>query len=113
QLVANRLAQRGYQVRDLTYMRALAVVPNTGEIVLSRDASKILAQANAQAVVAGSYAVGGRQIYLSLRLLRADDGQLLSSADVVLPLDHDTEYLVGVPMMWTRHDAPVGSHAVR
>jgi hypothetical protein len=112
QLVANRLAQRGYMVRDLTYMRALTVTPHTGELVLSRDAAKILTDVNAQAVVAGTYAVGGRQIYVSLRLLRADDGQLLSTADVVVPLDHDTEDLVGRPMQWTAHDSEVPHHVM-
>lgn len=110
QLVANRLSQRGYMVRDLTYMRALTVLPGTGEMVLSRDASKLLASTNAQAVVAGTYAVGGREIYLSLRLLRADDGQLLSTADVVIPYDHNMEDLLGNQMRWTSHDAPIGPH---
>lgn len=110
QLVANRLSQRGYMVRDLTYMRALTVEPRTGELVLSRDATRILASANAQAVVAGTYAVGGREIYLSLRLLRADDGQVLSTADVVLPFDHNMEDLIGRDMRWTAHGAPIGPH---
>jgi len=106
ELVADRLAQRGYMVRDLTYMRALTVEPHTGELVLSRDATKLLASANAQAVVAGTYAVGGTEIYLSLRLLRADDGQLLSSVDLVLPYDHNMEELIGQPARWTSHEGP-------
>jgi TolB-like protein len=87
QLISNRLAQRGYLVRDVTYMRALYVQPETGELALSREASRIGATANAQAVVTGTYAVGGREIYLNIRMLKADDGGVLSSADVVIPLD--------------------------
>jgi hypothetical protein len=110
QLVADRLSQHGYMVRDLTYMRALTYEPHTGELVLSRDASRILAGANAQAVVASTYAVGGRNIYLSLRMLRADNGQVLSTADVVLPYDHNMEDLIGRTMRWTAHGAPIGPH---
>ena len=110
QLVANRLTQRGYLVRDVTYMRALTVQPTTGEMVLSREASKISSVTNAQAVVAGTYAVGGREIYLSLRMLRADNGELLSTADVVLPYDHNMEDLLGTQMRWSSHDAPIPPH---
>lgn len=94
QLIANRLAQRGYLVKDVTYMRALTIQPGTGELVLSRDANRVSASVNAQAVVAGTYAVGGREIYLNIRLLRPDSGEILSSADVVVPLNHNTEALV-------------------
>ncbi len=94
QLISNRLSQRGYLVKDVTYMRALSVKPGTGELVLSEDASKLSTTVNAQAVVAGTYAVAGREIYLNIRLLKPDDGEILSSADVVIPLDHNSETLV-------------------
>lgn len=94
QLVASRLAQRGYLVRDVTYTRALSVTPETGEMVLSRETSKLAAQYDAQAVVAGAYAVGGARIYLNLRLLDANDGRVLSTVDVAVPLNEDTQRLV-------------------
>jgi hypothetical protein len=98
QLVANRIAQRGYLVRDVNYMHALAV-GKTGELVLSREATKISESFSAQAVVAGTYAVAGEEIYLNLRLLRTGDpehsGELLSSVDVVIPRNENTEPLLG------------------
>lgn len=94
ELVADRIEQRGYLVRDVTYMRALSLAPRTGELVLSREASHVSASIHAQAVVAGTYAVAGKEIYLNLRLLSAENGELLSSADVVIPLDDNTRPLV-------------------
>jgi hypothetical protein len=94
QLVASRLAQLGYQVRDVTYTRVLSVTPETGEMVLSREASKLAAQYDAQAVVAGAYAIGGERIYLNLRLLDANDGRLLSTVDVSVPLNEDTQRMI-------------------
>lgn len=94
QLVSSRLSQRGYLVRDVTYTGALVITPETGEMVLSREAVRLAAANNAQAVVAASYALGGENIYLNLRLLRADDGRVLSTADIVVPLDIDTHRLV-------------------
>lgn len=94
QLVADKYSQHGYLIKDLTYTRGLEIKPGTGALVLSDDVRNVAARNNAQAVIAGTYAVGGREIYLSLRLLRADDGAILSSADLVVPLDHDTEPMV-------------------
>src|SRR6185503_20014452 len=90
QLISNRLTQRGYRVKDITYMRALEVRPETGELALSRDASRLSTSANAQAVVTGTYAVGGQGVYLNIRFLKPDDGEVLSSADVEIPLDANT-----------------------
>lgn len=95
ELVANRIEQRGYLVKDIRYMHAFEFERKTGEFVLSREAAKVSAEFKAQAVVAGTYAVAGKEIYLNLRLLSANGGELLSSADVVIPLDSNTEPLVG------------------
>jgi len=94
QLVATRLTQLGYLVRDVTYMQGLVVTPQTGEMVLSREASKIALENNAQAVVAGTYAVGGEKIYLNLRMLAAADGHLISAVDVAIPLNEDTQRMI-------------------
>jgi len=94
ELIANRLTQRGYQVRDVNYTGALTIKPETGELVLSREASKLSATINAQAIVAGTYAVGGQEIYLNIRLINADDGTVLSSSDVVLPRDRNIQAMV-------------------
>lgn len=94
QLVASRLSQRGYLVRDVTYTQALAITPETGEMVLSREASKLAADNDAQAVIAGAYAVGGEKIYLNLRMLAAADGRVVSAVDLVVPLNEDTQRMV-------------------
>lgn len=94
QLIADKYSQHGYLIKDLTYTRGLELKPGTGTLVLSEDVRNVAARNNAQAVIAGTYAVGGREIYLNIRLLRADDGAILSSADLVVPLDHDTEPMV-------------------
>ncbi len=97
ELIANRLEQRGYLVRDVRYMGALEIRPETGERVLSREVEKISEKIKAQAVVAGTYAVAGKEIYLDLRVLKADNAELLSSVDVVIPLDENTRGLFDTP----------------
>lgn len=93
QLVASRLSQLGYTVQDATYTGALTISPESGETVLSRNVKNLGDAAKAQAVVAGTYAMVGQKVYLSIRLLRADNGMLLSSADIVLPrLEYDPDF---------------------
>jgi hypothetical protein len=94
QLVASRLSQRGYLVRDVTYTQALTVTPETGEMALSREAAKLARDEDAQAVIAGAYAVGGEKIYLNLRMLAAADGRLMSSVDLVIPVNEDTQRMI-------------------
>jgi len=94
QLITNRLAQRGYSVKDINYTGAVLVREGTGEVVLTRDVARISRSLNAQAVVAGTYAVAGRQIFLNIRMLNAATGEIMSSADVVVPLNHNTEALI-------------------
>lgn len=94
QLITNRLGQRGYSVKDINYTGAVLVREGTGEIVLTRDVARISRSLNAQAVVAGTYAVAGRQIFLNIRMLNAETGEIMSSADVVVPLNHNTEALI-------------------
>jgi len=94
QLVASRLSQQGYLVRDVTYTQALTVTPETGEMALSRETAKLARDEDAQAVIAGAYAVGGEKIYLNLRMLAAADGRLISSVDLVIPLSEDTQRMI-------------------
>lgn len=93
EMIANRMQQRGYVVREAAYTRMLTT-NKEGVLTLSRNASDILRPINAQAVVAGTYAVAGEMIYLSLRLLNADNGELLSSTDVAIPRNENTDPLI-------------------
>lgn len=90
--IADRVEQRGYLVRDVNYSGALTI-DRSGTLVLSRDALELTRQIGAQAVVAGTYAVAGKTIYLSLRLLSAHSGEMISSSDVAIPLDENTQSL--------------------
>jgi TolB-like protein len=94
ELILNKLAQNRYTVKDVTYMHVLDIDKSTGEMVLTRDATRLSRDMNAQAVVVGTYAKGGRQIYLNIRMLNAESGTVISSADVAIPYDEDTAPLI-------------------
>jgi hypothetical protein len=49
---------------------------------------------NAAAVIAGTYAVGRNNVYVSARLIRAADNLIIASHDYALPLGPDTKALL-------------------
>jgi len=88
--ISSHLTQMGYEMRELKFRSSFLIKNGTGELVLSRKIKDIGQQQKAQAVVTGVYAVAKRSVYVTLRLLRAEDGRVISAYDYVLPLGPDT-----------------------
>jgi TolB-like protein len=93
--VSSRLTQLGYQTKELKFRGSFLVSEGSGEFVLSRALRDISQKQDAQAVVAGVYAVARDGVYLSLRIIRADDSAAIASYDYRLPIGPDTAALLG------------------
>jgi TolB-like protein len=93
---SSRLVQLGLVVRDVRLSNTLVVREGTGELILSRDVQKISQDSKAQAILAGTYAIGGVNVYVNMRLISATSGQIISAVDFVVPLDGDTRGLISV-----------------
>ena len=93
--VSSRLTQLGYQTRELKFRSNFLVREGGGEFALSRALRDISRQQDAQAVVAGVYAVARDDVYVTLRVVRATDGAVMSSYDYRLPIGPDTAALLG------------------
>lgn len=91
--IASRFAQQGYTMIELK-MRNAVFVDNGGEFVLSRSVKDISQSHNAAAVIAGTYAVGRKSVYVNARLIRAADNVILAAYDYSLPLGPDTKALL-------------------
>jgi hypothetical protein len=62
--------------------------------MLSREVQNLSRLHNAAAVIAGTYAVGRNNVYVSARLIRAADNLIIASHDYALPLGPDTKALL-------------------
>lgn len=89
--VSGKLVRMGYKVRELNLRETLAVREGTGELMLSRDLEALSNQAEAQAFVTGTYAVGGESIAFHLNIVRASDGAVLAASDFVVRRNKDIE----------------------
>ncbi|MCP5424510.1 MAG: hypothetical protein H6970_05520 [Gammaproteobacteria bacterium] len=92
--VSSRFAQQGFSVIEMKLRNNIFIRQNGGEFVLSRDVRELSQTHNASAVLAGTYAVGRRSVYVSARLIRAADSLVLSGYDYSLPIGPDTRALL-------------------
>lgn len=88
------LQQSGIEVLEVRKTPGMMVSLYHGEYALSRSMDEISLVQAAQAVVVGTYAVAGQEIFINARLLRNEDSRVLSSATLVLPIDALTANLL-------------------
>lgn len=91
--MVSRLVTSGYSVIQVTLRDSLLVRRGGGQFMLSRDVRDISKSNDAQAVVAGTYAVARDDLFISLRLIRAADGKILSAHDYTIKRDNNISSL--------------------
>jgi len=87
--VAGDLVGRGFNMIEIRLRNSLYMEPRVGEFMLSRELRHVSAEHDAQAVLVGTYAVGGEYVYVNARLVSVDDSRVLSSYDFRLPMNRD------------------------
>lgn len=93
--IGSRLVQRHYKVVELKMRTgSIFVQEKTGELLLSRQLRQISIQHNAYAVVVGTYGASKEIVYVTAKLVRAEDNVILSSYDYNLPVGPDTKYML-------------------
>lgn len=92
--ISSRFAQEGFTMVEMRLRQNVFIQQDNGEFVLSREVRDLSRVHNAQAVIAGTYAVGRRNVYVSARLVRAADNLVLASYDYSLPLGPDAKALL-------------------
>lgn len=95
EVVAAGMTGRGYRVIEIKMRESLFIKQRAGEFMLSRELRDISKEHDAQAVLLGTYAVGGSNLYINARLVRTTDNIILSSHDFVLPLNNDLRHMLG------------------
>ena len=92
--IAGRLTQRGLRVTEVRLRESLAMQPDQGELLLSRELRNVGRSHDAQAVVVGTYAVSVTQVFVSLKLVRGPGGDVLAAHNYALPMDGNVRALL-------------------
>lgn len=95
--IAGRLVQRGVPVPELRLREAVALVPETGALLLSRELRDVSRSQSAQAVLVGTYTVSLRRVFVSLKLVRPEGNTTVAAFDYSLALTDDLRMLLGTP----------------
>jgi hypothetical protein len=90
-----RLAENHLTVSEPRLRSNLLMKANQGEMFLSRDPSKLtMPHPPYAAVLTGTYGVGSENVFVSLKLIRTDNAQVLSAADFIVPRSGDVGSLL-------------------
>jgi len=92
--IAGRMVQRGLRVSEVKLRYSLLLQPGQGELLLSREAREVSQAQNAQAVVAGTYAVSATVLYISLKLVSPVGNTVLAAHNYALPVDDNVRALL-------------------
>jgi hypothetical protein len=80
----SRLSQNHMLVAESRLRSSMLLKTDEGEMMLGRDPSYLVAPLSYSAILTGTYAVGEFDIYVDMKLIRADNAQILSAADFVV-----------------------------
>jgi len=95
--IGSRLSQRDVSVDELKLRSDTVLIKEKqGEFLLSRNIQKLSIDRDIQAVFVGTYAVGGADVYISVRLVRVVDSSLISSYDYSLPITENIKHLLNL-----------------
>lgn len=93
-LVRTRLVELNIQVMDLNLRSEVKLSPSQGDLLLSRDRAKVYPPPVAGMICTGTYAVAHSSVFVSLKLIRATNAEILAAADFRLPRTFDVQQLL-------------------
>jgi hypothetical protein len=91
----SRLAQNHMDVSEPRLRSSMLLKPDQGEMMLGRDPRHLVTSPLYSAIVTGTYGVGDKSVFVSLKLIQADNAQILSAADFVVWRTGDVDNLLG------------------
>ncbi len=94
--VGSQFSQSGYRVIEMKLRKDVLIKGQSGEFILSRALKSLSTSYDAQAVLAGTYAVGANMVYVTSKLISPHDGVVLASYDYMLPMGPDTVKLLRI-----------------
>lgn len=86
---SSALTSKGVKMIEVKLSNQLYISEGTGELMLSRDLKKLVNDYEAQAVLVGTYAKGGSNIYVTSRIIDIDDNTVMAADNMTLPINKD------------------------
>lgn len=94
EMVRSRLVQRGLAVTELRVRSSVLLERTKGELVLSRDRRALVAPPIASNIATGTYAIASGKVYVSLKIIAANDARIIAASDFVADRTPDVNELL-------------------
>ena len=94
QQLTSQFTAAGYSVVEMLLRNSVYISQTQGAFLLSREVNDISAQHNAHLVLAGTYAVGESNVFVTAKLIRTSDSVIVASHDYALPYTRDMRSLL-------------------
>lgn len=85
--VGTRFVQLGYSVKEVNLRDTMKISRRDGETILSRDLSQISADQPVQAILAGTYSVDSRTLYITAKLINPVNRNIISAQNYRFCMD--------------------------
>ena len=102
--IASRFVQNNYSVKEILLGSSIFIEPRQGETILTRDLTLLANNSSSQAVVVGTWTRTGQTLYLSVRAVHPETGNIISSKDYHLCMDDDILELFSLRVQADRDD---------
>jgi hypothetical protein len=92
-LARSRLVQKGVPVSEMRLRTAVLLDSKQGAMTLANERTAVRAPPSASAILTGTYAAGDIFIFVSLKLVAANDARIVGAVDFAVPR-HGSELLL-------------------
>lgn len=93
--VTSRFSQAGYTMIEMKFRDSVYMKRNEGELMLAREVSHIAKTNNANAVIVGTYAEAGANVYVNLKVIDPNTDTVMAATDYMLPMTNDVRSMLG------------------
>lgn len=100
--IGARLVQLGYTVKEVNLRNTMKITPEEGEMILSRNLSEITPDQPVQAILAGTYSMDNRTVYITAKLINPVNRNIISAHSYKLCMDDNLLAMFGLQRR--RHD---------
>lgn len=91
---ASFMVDGGFNVKEMKLRESIFIREETGELMLSREVKEIARVNRAALVLVGTYSVADSVTFVNLKVVRTEDGRIMTGHTYVLPNDRDVRKLL-------------------
>ena len=92
--ISARFTQAGQHMVEMKFRNNVYISQTQGELMLTRELHELAGTHNAQAVIVGSYGVGGDYVYINLKVIQPSTNMVLATHDYALPVSDDVRMML-------------------